>query len=141
MQVGSGTAARVPAVGDDLSAGDVLAGGHVDGREVRITGAVPAGMIDDDGLPKAGVDGIGAGEADGSFTGRPNVLVVHRIVPAVVAVVGDVVPAARRLRVPEVEGGVDAVTLVADRSVELADLSINGVIGIAMVEDRRDVVP
>src|ERR1700675_2969780 len=111
MQMWSGTATRVPAGRDDLAAGHVLAGSHVDGREVRITRAVPARMIDDDGLPKAGVDGIGAGKADRSFTGRPHVLVVHRVVPAVVTVVGEIVSPARRLCIAKVEGGVNAVAL------------------------------
>src|ERR1700682_2467660 len=98
-------------------------------------------MVDDEALSEAGIDGIEACQRDGSLAGRSHVLVVHRVVPAVMTVVGEVVAAARRLCIPKVEGWIDAGTFVADRSVEFTNFAIGRVVRDAVVEDRRDVVP
>src|SRR6202171_4772785 len=98
-------------------------------------------MVDDDALSEAGIDGIEACQRDGSLTGGSHVLVVHRVVPAVMTVVGEVVPHARGLGIPQREGWIDAVAPVADRSVEFANFSVRRIVRDAVVEDRGDVVP
>ncbi len=92
-------------------------------------------MVDDDRLAEAGIDGIDADQA-GDPVGRGiDVLVVHAVVDAVVAVVIEVVAAAGRLRVAERERGVDAIASQAEGAVEAADLSVGGVVRVAVVED------
>ncbi len=104
-------ATGVTALRDDRAAADALARTDVDPREVGIAGAEPVLVIDDDGLAEAGIDRIRSRELHDAVGGRQDVLVGERVVPAVVAVVIEVVVAAGRLRVPE--GEPEAATALA----------------------------
>src|SRR5207237_10773794 len=78
---------------------DSLAGTHVDGVQVRVTGAQAICVIDDDGVAKAGIDRVGARQLHRAAGRSPNVLVVERQIPAVVPVIADVVAPPARLRI------------------------------------------
>src|SRR5207244_6386655 len=140
VQVGTTTATGVAAAGDYLAAADRLAGAHIDRGEVRVACAESVWMIEDDGLPEAGVDRIGPGKADYSVAGCPHVLVAEPVVPAVVPVVVEVIAAARRLGIPTRERWVDAVAAETDRAVETADRAVGRVVRAALVADRGDHV-
>ena len=141
VEVGAATAPGVAALPNHLAPAHIGALGHVERRQVRVAGAEAVGMIDDDRLAEAGVDRIDADQARDAVGGRVDVLVIHAIVEAVVAVVIEVVAAAGRPGVAQSEGGVDAVGLPADGAVEAADPAVGGVVRIAVIEDRGDGVP
>src|SRR5207244_2225584 len=98
-------ASGVPALRDDRAAIDALARTDVNLREVRIAGTESVLMVDDDGLAEAGVDRIRSRQLHHPIGGGQDVLVGERVVPAIVAVVIEVVAAAGRLRVPQRKGG------------------------------------
>ena len=141
VEVRAAAAAGVAALRDHLAARDRLARRDVNAGEMRVARAVATRMVDDDRLAETRVDRIRAGELDRPLSRREDVLVGEAVVPAVVAVVVEIIAAARRLRVTAREAGVDAVAAKRDGAVEAADLVVERVVGIAVVEDRVDRVP
>ena len=139
--MGTAAAARVAAARDRLSPCHRLADPDVDGRQVSVSGGVSVAVIDQDGLPETGIDRVASGELDGAFGRRQDVLVTQGVVPSVVPVVVEIVGPAVGLRVAQRKRWIDAVAPGADGAVELADLAIGGVVGIAVVEDRGDGAP
>ena len=141
MQVRPGAAPGVPALRDDLAAGNRLTGAHVDLRQVRVAGAEPVVMIDDDGLAEARIDRVGTRQGDAPVGGGQHVLIRQAVIPAVVAVVVQIVAAARRHRVAAGKARVDAVAPLRHRAVEAADPVVDAVVRIAVVEDGIDRMP
>ena len=108
---------------------------------MAIARAVPVRVIDDDVGAEAGIDRINAGQPDDPGGRGVDVLVGERVVPAIVAVVVEVVSPAARLRIAERVARIDPVRLQPDRSIELTHPTVDAVVRIAVVEDRGDVVP
>src|SRR5207302_5784022 len=86
-------------------------------------------------------DRIDAGQPDDPGGRGVDVLVGQGVVPAIVAVVIEVVSPTPRLRIAERVAWIDPVRLQPDRSIELAHPTVDAVVRIAVIEDRGDVVP